>query len=303
MGNKDKIVSVVIPSYNHEVYVLKAVESVLQQDWPHIDLIVIDDGSTDTSPKLLSDFHKERGGFRLILNGNKGLIKTLNEGLHLAKGEFFCLLASDDYLLPGSLSNRAAFLSENLTCVGVFGDALRLQGDNLSDERVMNAKRRLLFDMQDPIPEFIGGVNWPIHTLMARTEIFKDVGGFDERYRSCEDLDPQLRLYLAGPVKFIDTPVYVIRQHLTNTTRLNPNVARFDKILLYHKYLEEIKQLAPYKRLIHHQLRRQYLLLGRYLDKTHRPDAAEKEIFKGAWQYSWQDIRLLWYLVKSHLYG
>jgi len=301
MGNKDQLVSVIIPSYNHQTYVLKAVESVLQQDWPYIDLIVIDDGSTDKTPELLTDLYKERGGFRLVLNSNKGLIKTLNEGLRLAKGDFFCLLASDDYLVPGSLSRRAVFLSDNPTCVGVFGDALRLQGDNLSDERVMNAKRRNLFQMGDPIPEFIKGINLPIHTLMVRTTIFRAIGGFDERYRYCEDLDPQLRLYLAGPIKFIDAPVYVIRQHMTNTTRLNPHVARVDKILLYRKYLEEIKQLIPYKRLVHHQLRRQYLLLGRYLSKADRPDTVEKDIFKGAWQYSWQDIRLLWYLVRAHL--
>jgi alpha-1,3-rhamnosyltransferase len=298
----DKKVSVVIPSYNHQGYVLKAIESVLKQDWPQIDLIVIDDGSTDASPKLLADFHKERGGFRLLLNSNKGLIKTLNEGLRIADGEFFCLLASDDYLVPGSLSSRACFLSANPDCVAVFGDAHRLQGDNLSDERVMTAKRRRLFQMEDPIPEFIKGVNLPIHTHMSRTATFRKIGGFDERYRYCEDLDPQLRLYLAGPIKFIDVPVYVIRQHLTNTTRLNPNVARVDKIVLYRKYLEEIEQLIPYKRVIRHQLRRQYLLLGRYLNKTRRSDAVEKEIFKGAWEYSWQDIRLLWHLLRSHLH-
>lgn len=295
-------VSVIIPSYNHQDYVLKAVDSVLEQDWPQIDLIVIDDGSTDNSPEILTKFHKERGGFQLLINSNKGLIKTLNEGLNIADGDYICFLASDDYLLPGSLSRRASFLSENPTCVGVFGDALRLQGDHLSEERVMSAKRRQISRMEDPIPEFIKGVMLPIHTLMTRTEIFKEIGGFDERYRYCEDLDPQLRLYLAGPIKFIDVPVYVLRQHLTNTTRLNPNVARVDKILLYRKYLEEIKQLVPYKRLVHHQLRRQYLLLGRYLNKTRRSDAVEKEILKGAWQYSWQDIRLFWNLVRYFLH-
>jgi len=293
---QSKKISVVIPSYNHQAYVLKAIESVLNQDWPHIDLIVIDDGSTDKSPQILADFHQKHGGFRFISRSNKGLVKTVNEGLAIAEGEFFCLLASDDYLAVGSLSSRASYLVEHPDCVAVFGDALQLTGDKVTKQRVMDAKRRRLFELADPIPEFIKGVNLPIHTLMARTEIFRNIGGFDKRYQYCEDLDPQLLLYLAGPIKFIDVPVYCLRQHLTNSSRTNPNVARADKVLLYRKYLEEVPQLAPYKKLIRYQLRRQYLLLGRYLRKASSPSNLEKKIFAGALKYSWRDMRLLWHL-------
>lgn len=302
MNINNNKVSVIIPSYNHHSYVIHAIESVLAQDWPQIDLIVIDDGSTDGSLEILSNFHKSHGGFRFLTRPNKGIIKTLNEGLKIADGGFFCLLASDDYLPPGSLSCRASYLSKHPDCVAAFGDAQIVFGDEISDQRVMTEARKRLFKLSDPIPEFIKGVNLPIHTCMARTEILRKIGGFDERYSYCEDLDPQLRLYLAGPITFIDTPVYNIRKHLTNTSRTNPYVARIDKVLMYRKYLEEIKELAPYKKSLHYQLRRQYLLLGRYLSKTKAPGSREKAIFAGAWRYSWQDVRLLWHLLKSHLY-
>lgn len=294
-------VSVVIPSYNHESYVLKAVESVLGQEWPQIDLIVIDDGSTDASPQILSDFHKNIGGFRLLLNSNKGLIKTLNEGLSLADGEFFCLLASDDYLLPGSLSSRASYLSENPDYVAVFGEAQVVCDDVITGQRLMDKEKKRLFELTDPIPEFIKGVHLPIHTLMARTAALKKIGGFDERYKNCEDLDPPLLLYLTGPVQFIDVPVYSYREHLTNISKVNPNIARADKVLMYRKLLYEIEKLAPYRKNIQYQLRRQYLLLGRYLSKSRAPSSRDKEIFEGAWEYSWQDIRLLWHLIRSRL--
>jgi len=295
---KNQKISVVIPSYNHQDYVLQAVESVLQQDWRNIDLIVIDDGSTDQSPELLADLHRRQGGFRFISRPNRGLVKTVKEGLAIAQGEFFCLLASDDYFTPGSLSSRAACLAAHPDCVAVFGDALLLSGGTVSGERVMDAKRRRLFEMADPIPEFIKGVNLPIHTLMARTAIFRQVGGFDERYQYCEDLDPQLLLYLAGPIRFIDLPVYCLRRHTTNSSRTNPHVARADKVLLYRKYLAEVPKLAPYRKLIEYQLRRQYLLLGRYLTQSAAPSVLEKEIFAGAIKYCWQDIRLLWHLLR-----
>lgn len=302
MENHGGVVSIVIPSYNHQDYIIKSIESVLGQDWPQIDLIVIDDGSTDATPTLLTNFHNKTKGFRLFLNKNKGLIKTLNEGLQIAMGEFFCVLASDDYLPPRSLSSRAAYLLANPDCIAVFGDAQELYKEKISDQRIMTAKRRHLFQMKDPIPEFIRGVNLPIHTLMTRVDVFRRIGGFDERYRYCEDLDPQLRLYLSGPIAFIDTPVYVLRRHLTNTTRTNPYVARVDKILMYRKYLDEVQELVPYKKEIRRQLRRQYLLLGRYLNKTRRDDLMAKELFKEAWRYSWKDMRLLWHLIRSYLY-
>lgn len=298
---RNEKVSVVIPSYNHEPYVLKAIESVLRQEWPQIDLIVIDDGSTDASPQILSDFHKNSGDFRLLLNSNKGLIKTLNEGLSLADGEFFCLLASDDYLLPGSLSSRASYLSENPGYVAVFGEAQVTCDNVITNQRLMSKEKRRLFELADPIPEFIRGVHLPIHTLMARTAALRKIGGFDERYKNCEDLDPPLLLYLTGPVQFIDIPVYSYREHLTNISRVNPNIARADKVLMYRKLLYEIEKLAPYRKNIQYQLRRQYLLLGRYLSKSGAPSSRDKEIFEGAWEYSWQDIRLLWHLIRSRL--
>jgi glycosyltransferase involved in cell wall biosynthesis len=296
-----EIVSVVIPSYNHQAYVLKAVESVLEQDWPSIDLIVIDDGSTDASPQILTDYHKRRGGFRLLINRNNGLIKTLNEGLRMAHGEYLCFLASDDYFLPNSISCRASYLANHPDCVAVFCDAQVLRGDVLTDQRLMSNEAKRLFELSDPIPDFIQGVHLPIHTLMTRTATFRKIGGYDERYQRCEDLDPQLLLYLEGPIKFIDVPVSCYRQHLTNTSKVNPNMARVDKVLMYRKYLDEVDKLVPYRRSIQHQLKRQYLLLGRYLGKNKTSSTLEKEIFRGAWKYAWRDVRLFWHLIRFFL--
>ena len=75
------LVSIVIPSYNHRQYVVQAIESVLDQDWPEIDLIVIDDGSKDGSSEVIQELLDRRGGFRFVARENRGLIKTLNQGL------------------------------------------------------------------------------------------------------------------------------------------------------------------------------------------------------------------------------
>jgi GT2 family glycosyltransferase len=228
---------------------------------------------------------------------NKGLVSTLNEAIALASGEAICLLASDDYLPPGSLSSRARLLQRKPETVAVFGDGIKVYGDRQSDERILDDRRRRLFAIKDPVPEFIMGLNLPIHLMMARRSVLMSLGGFDPRYRRCEDLEIQLRLFLAGPVEFVEHSVYCYREHQSNTSRVNPYVARGDKVLCYRKYLEEIPELAPYRKQVRYRLRRQYLLLGRYLRKTGQGTPFEKELFKGGWEFAWQDVRLLWHLL------
>lgn len=292
------LASVVIPSYNHCQYVAQAIESVLDQSWPHIDLIVIDDGSTDGSPEVIRELHQRRGGFRFAEQENRGLIATLNELVAAARGEIFCLLASDDFLMPGSLARRAKFLKSNPDHVAVFADGIKVEVAGGSEERIIDAKRRRLFELDDPVPDFLRGINLPIHTMMARTETFRKIGGFDRRYLRCEDLDVQLLLFLAGKVGFVDEPVYCYRRHETNISGVQPQIARVDKVLCYEKYLKEIPELASYRRLIRYRLRRQYLLLARHLRDRGSCDLKERRIVAGGWKLAWQDPRLLWHLAR-----
>lgn len=291
------LVTVIIPSYNHKQYIIQAIESVLDQNWPHIDLIVIDDGSKDGSPEMLREYLKINGGFRLVTRENRGLISTLNEGMDLARGETVCFLASDDYLPPGSIAARARFLCDCPDYIAVFGDALMVNGNEVTSDRFMNEKLKQLFSISDPVPEFLRGVNLPVHTLMARREAFRAIGGFDPRYIFCEDLDVQLLLFLQGPVGFVDVPVYCYRRHETNISLTNRQIARADKVLCFRKYLEEIPALEPYRKLIRKRLRRHYLALGRYLRSTDGATLREKEVFDGGWEFAWRDIRLLWHLL------
>ena len=79
-------VTVVIPSYNHERYVIETIDSVLNQSYPNIELIVIDDGSTDNSATLIDAHQRRSGQYQFIAQGNQGLIQTLSYGLNLAQG-------------------------------------------------------------------------------------------------------------------------------------------------------------------------------------------------------------------------
>jgi alpha-1,3-rhamnosyltransferase len=99
----NSLVSVIIPSYNHALYIEECITSVINQDYKLIELIIIDDGSTDISVdkiNLLVDVCKNRFlRFKFIARENRGLAQTLNEGLQWCEGEYIQCLASDDLIL------------------------------------------------------------------------------------------------------------------------------------------------------------------------------------------------------------
>jgi GT2 family glycosyltransferase len=134
--------------------------------------------------------------------------------------------------------------------------------------------------------------------MLARIDALRRIGGIDRRYRRCEDLEIQPRLFLEGKVGFVDLPVYCYRRHETNVSLVHPQISRVDKVLCYRKFLEEVPQLKPYQRLIRFRLRRHYLLLARHLAKSGGGAPDERELLRQAWGMAWQDPRLLWYLFR-----
>lgn len=112
MLNKEPLVSVLMPAYNHERYIEQAVMSVINQTYQNIELIIIDDGSTDQTPRILQNLQKLYG-FTLLLNNNQGLIKSLNQLKKLAKGEYISLFSSDDYYHVTKIEKLVNFLNDN----------------------------------------------------------------------------------------------------------------------------------------------------------------------------------------------
>src|SRR5690606_34264080 len=117
-------VSVLIPLYNRASYILETINSVLEQDYPDIELIVIDDGSTDGGDLLAEQF-AERGALKLLRHPgrvNEGQAAALNLGLTMATGEFIAVLDSDDLYAPGKIAKQVAFFQQNPEVGLVYGN-------------------------------------------------------------------------------------------------------------------------------------------------------------------------------------
>jgi alpha-1,3-rhamnosyltransferase len=125
INKKHPLVSVVVPCYNHEGYVKECIQSIIDQSYKNIELIVIDDGSKDASVAVIEELRgacEERfTRFEFSSRENKGLCNTLNQALDWCRGEYFAALASDDQWLPFKTEKQVEYLEVHPKVVAVFG--------------------------------------------------------------------------------------------------------------------------------------------------------------------------------------
>lgn len=209
------LVTVFIPSYNHETYVKQSILSVVEQTWKNVELIVVDDGSPDGSVKLLSALSKEYG-FSFTAQKNKGLTATLNDALANAKGKYFCMLSSDDIIFPDKLEMQVAFM-EGRPDVGLCGGGaihIDKEGATLSTGKKLGYAE---LDFDDVYMDKKKGPTAP--SMMARTEALRNVGGYDPEIR-LEDMDMWLKLSYAGwKIVCLEREFCYYRVHEANTYR------------------------------------------------------------------------------------
>ncbi|MDD3517491.1 MAG: glycosyltransferase [Chromatiales bacterium] len=225
--------SVVIPLYNHERYVGEAIRSVLDQTEPDLELIVVDDGSSDGSAACVRAFDDPR--IRYLHQPNSGTHAALNHGLRLARGKYVAVLNSDDVYAPERLETAGRLLDADPGLAAVFSgydfiDQYSAPIRNPAEiachfpdpAKVMDAA----FDRIDPrermVLRLLGG-NF-FHTssnLICRREVFEEVGPFAP-YRYVHDYDLFLRLAHRHPVHFDPTPLLHYRYHLDNTLCRKP---------------------------------------------------------------------------------
>jgi len=211
------LVSVVIPTYNRAEWIGGAVESVLSQEFQNYELIVVDDGSTDETPKVLERYSDR---IRMIRQANCGVSAARNTGVASSNGDFIAFLDSDDLWLPGKLSRQVVFFQQN-------SDARICQTNEIwirNGVRVNPGKRHRKRSGQIFAPSLRLCLVSP-SAVMLRKKLFDDIGGFDEDLPACEDYDLWLRIGSRYPIYLIDEPLIVKRggheDQLSKTPKLD----------------------------------------------------------------------------------
>lgn len=214
MTCKHPLVSVIISSYNHEKYIEECLLSVINQSYPNIELIVVDDGSNDNTAKKI-EVLQEKYGFSFHAQENQGLAKTLNSCIARANGEFVAPFGSDDVMLPERVATQVEYMQgkpEVGVCAGNI-EQIDSRGNPLPKRNKNRPFRQLDFD--DIFCAKKDGA--PAPTLLFRKDILLSVGGFDPQIE-IEDLPILLKITKAGYfVDVLQETLAKYRVHETNT--------------------------------------------------------------------------------------
>jgi alpha-1,3-rhamnosyltransferase len=171
------LVTIVVPCYNHERYIGNCIDSIIKQDYENIELIILDDGSSDKSFDIINGYiarcNERFKRFEFVARENKGLSSTLNESLDWARGEFFSPIASDDEMLPHKISHQVSEMISNPTVSACFGGVDFV--DDSSNVQGSKNRSRKIYCFEDVI---MRRANLMAPTAMMRTEHVKDVGGY-----------------------------------------------------------------------------------------------------------------------------
>ena len=223
------LVSVIVPSYNHDMFILDALESIACQTFQDFNVYIIDDASTDESVDKILDFIKNHPEISIYLGKhklNQGAVQTLNHLISITSEKYIALLNSDDIWLPDKLTKQVMFLDRNPDVGAIFTQAL-MTSDGLeplpkskfpfSDVFIQKNRssgkwlRKLFFDQ-----------NCLCHpSILIRKEIYDQIGEYDPRYRQLPDEQMWVRLLKFTKIQIIEKPLVFLRWHNNNTSKIN----------------------------------------------------------------------------------
>jgi glycosyltransferase involved in cell wall biosynthesis len=229
------LVSIVIPSYNYGQFVSEAVESVLAQTYSPIEVIVVDDGSTDNTREVLIERFGDR--IRYIYQENKGLPGARNTGIRNATGSFLAFLDADDLWLPTKLEKQMAVMSEKPEVGLVYCSSLRVNTqtgasytEHCRPDVRGDVRRKVLHR------NCIAG---SASAALIRRECFDTVGLFDETLRSAEDWDMWIRLSRHYQFDFVPEALIQYRMHGSQMSSKLATMSRYQLEVMERAFRED----------------------------------------------------------------
>jgi glycosyltransferase involved in cell wall biosynthesis len=230
-----KLVSVVIVNKNYDQFIRSAVESVLNQTHPYVEVIVVDDHSTDSSLRIVEEYRKD-GRLSLTKSRGNGVSAARNEGLRLAKGDYVAFLDSDDFFERSKIELQLKLISqENLD--GVTNDVLLKGTSSISDD--LESDRVSKMDFLSFQKSALGVGGYLMSTLLIKRSILEKIDWFDEVLSHGEDYDFASRVFRGFRIGHLPQCMTTIRKHATNSSNAPSNKYQADVRHIANKFLRE----------------------------------------------------------------
>lgn len=222
--NSTPLVSVVVITYNSSKYVLETLESIKNQTYKNIELVISDDCSTDETVAICQKWVEENkieftDAKFISAEKNGGIPANCNQGLNNSRGEFIKLIAGDDLLLPRCVELFLEAVAGNPDASCFASDMYAMQGDMVS-KKYSILRHRFPKNASKQLDNFIKYGPIPGPALFFRTDALRQVGGYDERYRGFEDYPMYIKLTSAGYYfVVIDNSSVLYREHPESITK------------------------------------------------------------------------------------
>lgn len=293
MTEESPFVSIILPTFNRADVISRAIESVLNQTYSAYELIIVDDGSTDKTVELVSQYGS---GIRYIKQSNSGVSAARNAGIRASTGQYIAFIDSDDAWMADKLAIQVKYFQDNehlkigLVCTDV--NLIGLDGNRFEKKRKARRSASCVIDfmtlLKDP---YLG-----LPTVMVRADLVSNNNVFDETLKTAEDIDLYLRLGMNHSIGYIHNKlveVYVSQNSLSDSAQ-----SYQDNIQVMERYRNSC-QLTDYKQLYNCVLHSIYMDYAKYLLWTGRTKQC-RDIISRSFSYK-ISIKAIYYFIKSLL--
>ena len=225
------LVTVYILNHNYKDYLDEAISSVLNQTYSNLDIIIIDNGSSDNSREILDKYRDSKKNIRIIEQDNVGLVAANNIAIEKAKGKYIIRLDADDYFHPDAISILVKTLEDSPKAVLAFPDYFEISITGSILKRIQR------FNFNDQVSLH----NMPAHgaCTLIKLDVLKSIGGYDTSFDRQDGYYLWMKLIVGGyEVTNVNQPLFYYRQHPSSLSK--------DLSKLYTIRSQVIKKIANF---------------------------------------------------------
>jgi len=224
------LVSIVTPSYNQAAFLEETIQSVLAQDYPNVEYIIVDGGSTDGSMEIISRYADRLAWW--VSEPDRGQSDAINKGLRHSQGKYFGYINSDDLLMPSAVRAAVEYLESHPDVGMVYGDVEYIDAVG----RTIRFYKSSAFDLVELVRS---ARNWvPQPGSLIRRDALDDVGGLDPEIQYNMDQEHLYRIGLKYPVAYVPVTLARFRLHQESKTVSGAERNARSEVLIYRKFFE-----------------------------------------------------------------